>query len=162
MSKARLIAWTLIRVAAAVAFAVWLVLHLRRWDHIFGISLPPWLRILGTILMCAGGVVVLLCGASLATRGILHQPGDRLTPASLSTSGPFEYSRNPMSLAVVTLFLGLSLYCLSPTILLFSGALFLFLHIWVISVEEPRLRRRFGQAYREYEQRTHRWRPRIR
>jgi protein-S-isoprenylcysteine O-methyltransferase Ste14 len=162
----RLIFWTVIRVAAVVLFTAWFVLHLRRWDHRFFLVLPFWLRFclkwLGAVLIVAGGLVVLLCAASLATRGILEQPGDRLTPSSLVVSGPFQYSRNPMSLAVVVFFLGLGLFCLSPSVLMFSGLLFLVLHLVVVYVEEPKLRNRFGQTYQEYMQHTARWLPSMR
>jgi protein-S-isoprenylcysteine O-methyltransferase Ste14 len=159
----RLFLWTVIRVAAVVFFTTWFVLHLRGWDYRFGVVLPFWpqfcLKWFGAVLMGAGGIVVLLCAASLATRGILEQPGDRLTPNSLAVTGPFQYSRNPMSLGVVVFFLGLGLFCLSPSVLVFSGLLFLVLHSVVVYVEEPRLRSRFGQAYQDYAQRTARWLP---
>jgi protein-S-isoprenylcysteine O-methyltransferase Ste14 len=158
----RLIVWTLIRVVTVLLFVGWLILHLRRWDHIFPIGIPASLRLPGAALMCGGGAVVLLTGAFLGTRGILEQRDDRLTPRSLATTGPFQYTRNPMSLGVVGLFAGLGLYCLSPWILLFSGFLFLLLHLLVVYVEEPRLKNHFGEAYQQYEQLTNRWLPTIR
>jgi protein-S-isoprenylcysteine O-methyltransferase Ste14 len=157
----RLVVSTLIRVAAAVICGAWLVLQLRRWDHLFRVAFPAWLRILGAVLICGSGVVVLLCGAALATRGILEQRGDRLTPRSLETSGPFRYSRNPMSLGVVVLFAGLGFFYLSPAIVVFSGSLFLLAHLWVVYVEEPRLTIRFGQSYLDYQQCTNRWLPAL-
>jgi protein-S-isoprenylcysteine O-methyltransferase Ste14 len=157
-----IVVWTLIRVAAAVACGAWVVLQLRRWDHLFHFALPEWFKIPGIILTCGGGIVVLLCGASLATRGIFEQRGDRLTPRSLETSGPFRYSRNPMSLGIVALFAGLGFFCLSLTIVVFSGLLFLLAHLWVISVEEPKLLARFGQVYRDYQRCTNRWLPALR
>jgi protein-S-isoprenylcysteine O-methyltransferase Ste14 len=154
--ETRFIVWTLARVVAVLTIAIWFVLHLRRWDHFFGLTFPSWLRIPGAVLAAGGGLLVLFSGASLATRGILEQPGDRLAPRSLSTGGLFRYSRNPMSLGVVVLFAGLGLM-MSPAILAFSGLLFLGLHLLVVYVEEPKLRNRFGQIYLEYEQRTSRW-----
>lgn len=158
----RIIVSIVIRVAAVVLIGCWLVLRLRRWDHFIGFTFAGWLRIPGVILMCAGGFVVLLCAASLATRGIFEQPEDRLAPASLATSGPFRYSRNPMSLAAVVLFAGLGLCSLSPAILLFAGLMFLLLHLLVIYVEEPKLRKHFGEAYLEYQRHTPRWLPSFR
>jgi protein-S-isoprenylcysteine O-methyltransferase Ste14 len=161
MYRQRLVVSTLVRVAIAVSCVTCLVLQLRHWDHLFGIQFPGWLRVPGAVLLCGGGIIVLLCGASLATRGILEQRGDRLTPSSLETSGPFRYSRNPMSLAVVTFFAGLGFFCLSPTVVVFSGLLFVLVHLWVVYVEEPKLKAHFGQVYLDYQQRTNRWLPTL-
>jgi protein-S-isoprenylcysteine O-methyltransferase Ste14 len=158
----RLIVWTVTRVVVVVAFAVWLVLFLRRWDRLFRIALPAWLRIPGAVLICAGAIGVAVTAAALATRGILEERDDRLTPRSLATSGPFQYSRNPMSLGVVLIFAGVGAWCLSPSILLFSVMLFFLLHLLVVYVEEPRLRKRFWELYRDYERHTNRWCPSIR
>jgi protein-S-isoprenylcysteine O-methyltransferase Ste14 len=159
MSRGRTIFWTVLRVAIVVLCVTWAVLQLHRWDHVLGSRIPAWLQIPGAVLLGAGAFAILLCGASLSTRGILEQRGDRLTPRSLETSGLFRYSRNPMSLGVVAFFAGLGLFRLSPFVLIFSVLLFLFLHLWVLYVEEPRLRNRFGQVYVEYERHTNRWLP---
>jgi protein-S-isoprenylcysteine O-methyltransferase Ste14 len=157
LREKQLIPWTMLRVAVVVSLVAWAVLYLRRWDHVLGVAIPAWLRIPGAALMCAGGFVVVWCAAALATRGILEQKGSRLLPRTLNVSGLFRFSRNPMSLAVVMLFIGLGLYCRSLSILLFSGFLFLALHLVVVYVEEPKLRERFGETYRAYEKRTGRW-----
>ncbi len=159
--KRQLIVWTLIRVTIAVGCGAWLVLHLRGWDHFFGVRFPDWLRFLGAALLCGGASVVLWCGASLANRGMLEQRSDRLTPRSLETSGLFRYSRNPMSIGIVAFFAGLGLLYLSPTIVVFSGLLFLLAHLWVVYVEEPRLEDHFGQGYLDYQQGTNRWLPTL-
>jgi protein-S-isoprenylcysteine O-methyltransferase Ste14 len=154
-----LIAATVFRVAVVIFLVGWSVLYLRRWDHALGVVVPAWLKVPGAAIMGASGFLVLWCAASLATCGILEQKDSRLLPHSLNTSGLFRFSRNPMSLSAVLLFLGLGLYCRSLSILLFSGVLFFFLHLVVVFVEEPKLRARFGDAYRDYEGRTRRWLP---
>ena len=152
----------MLRVAVVVLLLGWAVLYFRRWDRGLGVSIPVWLQVPGAAIMCVGGAAVLWCAASFANCGILEQKGSRLLPRNLNTSGLFRFSRYPMSLSVVLLFVGLGLYCRSFSILLFSGLLFFVLHLVVVFVEEPKLRARFGDAYRDYERHTGRWLPFIR
>ncbi len=86
-------------------------------------------------------------------------PGDRLFPKEFVAFGPFRYLRNPMSLGAVIFMVGLGLYESSVSILLFAAAMFLFLHLLVVYVEEPGLERRFGESYREYKRTINRWFP---
>jgi protein-S-isoprenylcysteine O-methyltransferase Ste14 len=158
MKRRVLIVWTLTKVSVAVLFLGWCALYLRRWDSLFAFRLPVWGRASGLAFMMVGGLLVLACGGILATRGILT-PGDRLFPKEFVASGPFRYLRNPMSLGVVTVMLGLGLYERSIAIMLFACALFLFLHLVVVYVEEPGLEKRFGDSYREYKRKVRRWRP---
>ena len=113
---------------------------------------------LGLILVVLGGLAVLICGGTLSTRGILTS-GDRLFPKEFVASGPFKYVRNPMSLGVVTLMLGLGLCERSICVMLFAAGLFLLLHLVAVYVEEPGLERRFGARYRAYRQSVNRWIP---
>ncbi len=129
----------------------WACLHLRLLDGVIGVGLPEWLKPLGMVLLLAGGVVVLLCGAMLSTPGIL--------PTEFVVLGPFRYVRNPMSLAAVTMMFGLALFCRSISILLFSVLVFLAMHGVVVFVEEPWLAKRFGQSYLQYKRSVNRWLP---
>jgi protein-S-isoprenylcysteine O-methyltransferase Ste14 len=151
MRRVPVVIWTIARVAAAVLFAGWASLHLRRLDGFLGVGLPEWVKPLGIVLLVVGGVVVLLCGAMLSTPGIL--------PTEFVVLGPFRYVRNPMSLGAVTMILGLALFCRSVSILLFSVMVFLVMHGIVVFVEEPGLERRFGNSYLQYKHAVNRWLP---
>jgi protein-S-isoprenylcysteine O-methyltransferase Ste14 len=161
MKSQTLIAWTLIKVAIAVAFVGWAALHLRRLDYHIGVTLPIWSRIPGIIGMVAGGLIVIACGGILANLGIFTMPGERLLPREFVAFGLFRHVRNPMSLGFVTLMVGLGLYESSVSIVLFAAALFLLLHLIVIYVEEPGLEKRFGESYRQYKHSVNRWLPRF-
>lgn len=161
MQKQTLVLWTLVKVAFAVLLVGWGALHLRRWDAYVGLRLPGWVRVPGLVLMVAGGFVVLVCGGVLSTRGILSTPGERFWPKEFVVFGPFRYVRNPMSLGWVVCMLGLGLYESSVSVVLFTAALFLFLHSIVVLVEEPGLEKRFGESYREYKRSVNRWVPKI-
>jgi protein-S-isoprenylcysteine O-methyltransferase Ste14 len=161
VQKPILVAWTVAKVTISVVFAGWCALHLRGLDPYLGVSLPTWTRPPGLIFLTFGGLLVLACGAILSTRGIYATPGDRFFPKEFVAFGPFRYLRNPMSLGGVILMTGLGLYESSVCILLLAAALFLFLHLLVVYVEEPGLERRFGESYRDYKRSVDRWWPKF-
>jgi protein-S-isoprenylcysteine O-methyltransferase Ste14 len=150
--------WTIAKVAIVLLVGAWCVLFLRRLDHYFLFVPPTFCQPIGIALVIIGGLLVLICGAILSTRGIGTR-GDRLFPKEFVAFGPFQYVRNPMSLGVVVLFCGLGLFERSLSMLFFAALLLAFLHSVVIFVEEPGLERRFGDSYRSYKQSVNRWLP---
>jgi protein-S-isoprenylcysteine O-methyltransferase Ste14 len=56
---------------------------------------------------------------------------------------------------------GQGLFFGSPGVLLYAAALALAFHLFVVFVEEPGLRRRFGPSYEAYCRRVPRWLPRL-
>ncbi len=48
-------------VSSFVLFFRWLALGVRRFDPVLGIVLPLWARVVGIVLMGAGGLLVLMC-----------------------------------------------------------------------------------------------------
>jgi protein-S-isoprenylcysteine O-methyltransferase Ste14 len=154
MNRVPVVIWTMLRVAAAVLFVGWAALRLRVLDGVIGMRLPEWLKPAGIAMLFVGAVVVLLCGGMLSTPGVV--------PTEFVVRGLFRYVRNPMSLGAVTMMLGLGLFCRSISILLFSALLFLFIHIFVVFIEEPGLARRFGGSYLQYKLSVNRWLPTLR
>lgn len=160
VKKTLVICWTLVRVTIAIVLVGCCALYLRRFDSHFLIVWPLWTRAPGLILLVTGGLLVLLCGGILSTRGILSSE-DWLFPKEFVALGPFRYLRNPMSLGAVVLMIGLGLYERSVSILLFACALFLLLHLVVVYVEEPGLATRFGPSYEAYKRSVNRWVPKM-
>ena len=81
--------------------------------------------------------------------------------STLVTDGPFQYVRNPIYLAGITLLLGVGLLY-SPWRAVDLGLpllLLVYLHVAVVRAEEPELRRRFSSKYDEYCKRVPRWLP---
>ena len=76
---------------------------------------------------------------------------------ALMDDGPFGFSRNPLYVGLLSLYLGLALT--APTfwgLILFPAAVLLLL--WgAILPEERYLQRRFGAAYEDYRRRVRRW-----
>jgi protein-S-isoprenylcysteine O-methyltransferase Ste14 len=83
-------------------------------------------------------------------------------PRRLVVSGPYRHVRNPMISGVVFVLVGESLLLLSPALGAWA-AVFLALNLaYIPLVEEPQLRRRFGESYDEYCRHVPRVLPRLR
>jgi protein-S-isoprenylcysteine O-methyltransferase Ste14 len=76
---------------------------------------------------------------------------------SLVTSGPYRFSRNPLSVSLVVLYLGLSLKIDTLWPLLLLLPLLIVFHFGVIQREERYLERKFGDTYRHYRSAVPRW-----
>jgi protein-S-isoprenylcysteine O-methyltransferase Ste14 len=82
-------------------------------------------------------------------------------PARFVAAGPFRFARNPIAASLVGVLLSEALAFSSTGIFaLFLLALPL-AHLQVVLLEEPLLRRRFGDVYEEYVRRVPRWLPRL-
>jgi protein-S-isoprenylcysteine O-methyltransferase Ste14 len=79
-------------------------------------------------------------------------------PASaLVETGPYRYTRNPIYLGLVVVYLGVAAVLTSIWVLLFLPLFVAYLRYGVIAYEEAYLRRRFGAAYEEFMARVPRW-----
>jgi protein-S-isoprenylcysteine O-methyltransferase Ste14 len=67
-----------------------------------------------------------------------------------------------MYVADVLIIAGEALLLEASIILAYAAALWGALHVLVVVLEEPRLRRRFGRSYAVYCERVPRWLPRLR
>jgi protein-S-isoprenylcysteine O-methyltransferase Ste14 len=67
--------------------------------------------------------------------------------------------RNPLYAGLVLGTAGVGLAEASWLVAAVAAAAAAGAHVWVIRVEEPRLRARFGEAYAEYLRRVPRWLP---
>jgi len=82
-------------------------------------------------------------------------------PTRFVALGPLRFVRNPMYVGDVLIILGEALLLESSAILVYGAVFWLALHILVVTLEEPRLRRRFGSSYERYCQQVPRWVPRA-
>ena len=138
----------------------WFILRIRTLDRRLGVTLPARTEAAGVIFMVAGGILVLLCFAIFAVRG-RGTPSPLDPPKKFVTFGPYRYVRNPIHIGQVTLLIGLGLYLRSVAILLFALTWLLFCHLYVLYVEEPSLKKKFGATYEEYCKGVSRWIPRA-
>jgi protein-S-isoprenylcysteine O-methyltransferase Ste14 len=112
-------------------------------------------RFLGIILTIAA---ILLFVKSVR---IFNLRKEKLHPRSISTQifkdGPFQFSRNPIYLAMFVLVIGVGL-TLNSFWFLYSGLVVaIMLHYGVIIPEENYLEKEFGKDYLEYKKTVRRW-----
>ncbi len=75
----------------------------------------------------------------------------------LVLGGPYRFTRNPMYLGLVVLYLGVSLLINSIWTLLLLPLVLFILYTAVIRREERYLAAAFGSAYQDYQTRVRRW-----
>ena len=76
---------------------------------------------------------------------------------ALVTSGPYQFTRNPMYLGMAVLYAALALALGVIWALAVLPLVILAVDRLVIAREEPYLERKFGEQYREYKGRVRRW-----
>jgi len=77
-------------------------------------------------------------------------------PDKLITKGIYRYSRNPMQLSQVVIYLGVGIATASWVFLLLAVVYMIMPLLWV-DAEERHCLKYYGDAYREYMKRTPRW-----
>jgi protein-S-isoprenylcysteine O-methyltransferase Ste14 len=150
---------TAVYMSGFVALWGWAAVSVRRYDAAIGAVVPAWAAPLGWIGMVCGGIVALLCGANFALRG-RGTPAPFDPPVEFVATGPYRYVRNPMYLAALALLGGYGLVVGSLAVLILAAGAGLLAHAFVVLVEEPGLRRRFGASYERYTLSVSRWAPR--
>ena len=109
-----------------------------------------------------GGVLAVV-SAVLAKWGeiALRRAGTNVKPSEPTTAivqgGPFRFSRNPLYLSLMMLYVGVSLMfnALMPILLL--PLLVAVVHFGIVRREERYLETKFGEPYRHYRQKVRRW-----
>jgi len=79
----------------------------------------------------------------------------------LVTCGPYGIVRNPMMCGQFFLFAGLGFFLNLGAMFLLLPILILAIHGFTVFIEEPDLKRRFGQEWVDYTKRAPRWFPRL-
>ncbi len=133
--------------------------QLDAWLPAWQFTLPAPLRIVGGLLLFALLAIYLGCSYVLSTRGrgayVEFDP-----PSAFVCDGPFRFCRNPIAACVVGMLGALALVWSSIGVLLLFLLAVPLAHLQVVLLEEPLLRKRFGQPYEQYLRSVPRWLPR--
>ncbi len=111
---------------------------------------------LGILLFITGSVVLFNCIIRFAVEG-----RGTLSPADptkrLVITGLYRYSRNPMYVGVMMILIGEAIFFQSGDLWIYLSCVFVFFNLFIMLIEEPRLRRDFGEDYYQYCQKVRRW-----
>jgi protein-S-isoprenylcysteine O-methyltransferase Ste14 len=121
----------------------------------------PLLRGAGILLVIAGVPVLLDSFARFALTG-LGTPAPVFPTRHLVVSGLYQYVRNPMYIAVVSVIIGQGLLFGNIRVLEYGVLVWLGFHLFVLAYEEPALRATFGTEYKAFCDHVPRWIPRLR
>ena len=109
------------------------------------------------------GIILTIAAILLFVRSvrIFSLRKEKIHPRSISTQifkdGPFQFSRNPIYLAMFVLLIGVGL-TLNSFWFLYSGLVVaIMIHYGVIIPEENYLEKEFGKDYLEYKKTVRRW-----
>lgn len=119
------------------------------WDHAL-------LDVSGVLAIATGLTVAVWCAITLVRAG-RGTPVPTDPPELLVAEGPYARSRNPMYLAYLVILLGEALLLGEAALFLYVAIVAASTQLWLLAVEEPGLRRRFGDAFRDYARRVPRW-----
>ena len=115
--------------------------------------------------MRGAGFLLGAVGAALALRSVVLLSGRgrprRGRQPAFVLAGPYLRIRNPLLAGGVLALIGWTLAAPSGRLAVATLLGTVAAHLWVVRVEEPRLRARFGAAYEEYCRRIPRWLPRV-
>ena len=151
----------LVRAATYAALFIGLVLvflpgRVLSWS---GMTAPAALglpEVAGLVVGAAGAILALWCIGTFALVG-RGTPAPFDPPRSLVVQGPYRRVRNPMYVGAGLALAGAALYYRSGPLAGYAALFLLATHLFMVSYEEPTLRRTFGQDYEAYCRRVGRW-----
>jgi protein-S-isoprenylcysteine O-methyltransferase Ste14 len=117
------------------------------------VTLFSWTAGGGLILI---GVVIVAAGIRNFSRAATPVPSNQPVRA-LVTTGIHGWSRNPIYVGMLLLYVGIGIAVRSPWVLVLALPLVIILRYGVVAREETYLERRFGDAFRDYRARVRRW-----
>jgi protein-S-isoprenylcysteine O-methyltransferase Ste14 len=109
------------------------------------------------------GLALLVIGVATAIWGrrTMRAAGTNINPSqpatTIVTSGPFRFSRNPLYVSLMLVYLGLSLAVNTWWGVVMLVPLLIVMHVGVVLREERYLDRKFGESYRQYRVRVRRY-----
>ncbi len=112
-------------------------------------------RVLGLAIFISSGVLAHLSQRAMQRVGTNVLPTQPTT--ALATDGPYRYSRNPLYIAAIGVYLGVTFWVNGVAPLLLLPPMVWLLRRGIVLREEQYLSGKFGDTYRAYQERVRRW-----
>jgi protein-S-isoprenylcysteine O-methyltransferase Ste14 len=125
------------------------------WHHQFPILPSGFAVVLGNLLFLSGIAIIAIAFIQMRKAKTSIEPWKPTT--AIIDSGLYGISRNPIYLAMILIYLGLSCFFNSIWFLPFLPIVLLVIHYGVILREEKYLEGEFGEEYLDYKRRVRRW-----
>lgn len=133
--------------------------------HIIGILLGSFIHLFFKVNIFSPawighltGWPLILLGAGIALWAVFEAGEMNISsPEKLVTSGPYAYSRNPMYVSWLLIFMGFAFVLNSIWLAVFFPCVVAYVHFVEIPKEERALEQRFGARYRDYRERVRRY-----
>jgi protein-S-isoprenylcysteine O-methyltransferase Ste14 len=157
----RNIIWTLLEIVIAYGlFAVFIPRELLSLNlQLFPVDIGA-VRYCGLIFMIIGTVMNLKCYWDLIFSG-KGTPDPLMPTEKLVSRGFYQFMRNPVYVGLFLILIGEAILFKSAVLLVYSLLWLSVLHLIVVFIEEPSLKRKFGESYDEYLKSVSRWIPRL-
>lgn len=126
-----------------------------------GAFVPGWraAQIASLLPLSVGAAIYFWCLWDFAVRG-RGTPAPIDAPRRLVVRGLYRYVRNPMYVGVLLAIVGWAMFFQARMVLFYGAAVGICFHLFVVLVEEPQLRKKFGEQYHSYCEQVGRWVPR--
>jgi protein-S-isoprenylcysteine O-methyltransferase Ste14 len=133
---------------AALAVGIgWACAH--RWRILLG-----WPnQVVGPILLF-GGIALVVWSVNIQFTLGKGTPAPRVATQRLVTQGPYAYTRNPMTLGALLIYLGIGVWIGSGVVIILTVIVFSGLLVYIYHHETGELTGRFGEEYLDYMRRT--------
>ena len=140
-------------VALLFGFLMWLASSL-----VAPVEVPFGSRVAVALVLASVGLVFGISAMTSFWRAkTTMNPSKPAASASLVTSGPFRFTRNPMYLSLLLYLLGWAVYLSNVLALLFLPVFVLYINQFQIKPEERVLLSLFGTEFAAYRERVRRW-----
>lgn len=116
----------------------------------------PLAKTIGIALILIGTAVFTYCTDLFVIFG-RGTPAPLSPPKKLVVHGLYQYTRNPIYIGYTLILFGEFLFFGGILLLIYAIVMFACINAYVISYEEPRLKKRFGNEYEAYMKRVPRW-----
>ena len=116
---------------------------------------PPALTWLGLAIVVVAGVLV---GWAIQTMRAAHTRIEPWQPTTaICAGGPYAWTRNPMYVGMLLLYIGLAVFLNSAWVLAVLPLVLVVMTWGVVRREERYLERKFGSVYLDYKASVRRW-----